>query len=127
MHIPYEWPRGKMDKRFYHPLKGGRTENIPGRMDTSTEENYPRDSLQEMWVSINSKFMLILLLTSTGNKVTKLYLKPYFRVVKALFEAIHSPAICVSIPRASVNSIRPGGRNEFTTMKCFRFFSTRKL
>ena len=51
MHIPYEWPRGKMDKRFYHPLKGGRTENIPGRMDTSTEENYPRDSLQEMWVS----------------------------------------------------------------------------
>ena len=48
-HIPYEFPRGKNDWRFYHPMKGGRSENIPGRKDASTEFNYARDSLEEMW------------------------------------------------------------------------------
>ena len=48
-HIPYEFPRGKDDRRFYHPMKGGRSENIPGRKDNSTEYNYARDSLEELW------------------------------------------------------------------------------
>ena len=51
--IPYEWPRGKTDKRFYNPLKGGKSENIPGRMNSSTEDNYAFDSLQELWVSFS--------------------------------------------------------------------------
>ena len=48
-HIPYEFPMGKTDKRFYNPLKGGRSENIPGRMDGSTEDNYARNSFEELW------------------------------------------------------------------------------
>ena len=40
---------GKTDGRFYHPLKGGRSENIPGRMDGSTEDNYARNSFEELW------------------------------------------------------------------------------
>ena len=48
-HIPYEFPRGKDDIRFYHPMKGGRSENIPGRKDASTEFNYARDALEELW------------------------------------------------------------------------------
>ena len=47
--IPYEYPRGKLDTRFYHPLKRGRKENIPGQKDTSTEDNYPYDAMQELW------------------------------------------------------------------------------
>ena len=30
-------------------MKGGRSENIPGRKDASTEFNYARDSLEELW------------------------------------------------------------------------------
>lgn len=48
-HIPYEFPQGKTDKRFYNPLKGGKSENIPGRMDASTEDNYPRNAFEELW------------------------------------------------------------------------------
>ena len=48
-YIPYEFPQGKTDKRFYHPLKGGRQENIPGRMDASTEDNYARNAFDELW------------------------------------------------------------------------------
>ena len=48
-HIPYEFPRGKDDIRFYHAMKGGRSENIPGRKDASTEYNYARDALEELW------------------------------------------------------------------------------
>ena len=30
-------------------MKGGRSENIPGRKDASTEYNYARDALEELW------------------------------------------------------------------------------